>query len=235
VSHFSVVVCIDDPAKLDAVMAPYDENLEDNEHPYWDYWRVGGRFSYYFPYRPEFAAKVIRPERGWDSPSAEPMHCDGGPKGALDLNRLRQERADSARERHAEFAALIAGTPEARSWKQFLAERDAGNLTIDEAREMYHSQPRIRAISQTDFRWDDDPLATYSQPVERYVMHAVAQAVPGFATLTTDGRWMAPGVMGWFAMTDATDDTRAGYLEVANAYIESLPDEVYLIVTDCHV
>ena len=34
-SHFSVVVCTEDPAKLDALMAPYDENLE--VAPYRDY------------------------------------------------------------------------------------------------------------------------------------------------------------------------------------------------------
>lgn len=53
--------------------------------------------------------------------------------------------------------------------------------------------------------------------------------------VTLDGKWMAPGRMGWFAATDATDSTRIGYWETANAYIDALPDDAWLVVIDCHV
>jgi hypothetical protein len=41
--------------------------------------------------------------------------------------------------------------------------------------------------------------------------------------------------MGWFAITDATDGSRIQYLEAANAYIESLPDDTWLVTVDMHI
>ena len=46
---------------------------------------------------------------------------------------------------------------------------------------------------------------------------------------------MAPGDMSWFGMSTESESDQIGYWEVANAYIESLPDDVYLIALDCHV
>ena len=300
-SHFSVVVCIDDPGKLDAVMAPYDENLETepyrdyedgkpagfwavksfredfglnpddatltwaqiaevwnrewaddgpllvgedgraytmstaNPQAKWDYWRIGGRWGGYFPYEPKYARQVMRPESGWDSPGLKPLHCDGGQKCALNLDALREEKADEARKTYAEWTALTDGLPEAKPWSAFVAEVEAKRLDINDARNLYHAQPRIQAISQTDFRWYDDVIGTFGKPEALYVETERARAVPGYATLTLDGRWMAPGRMGWFGMGTDDEGGRIGYWEAANAYIESLPDSTYLIAVDCHI
>lgn len=302
-SHFSVVVCIEDPERLTEVMAPYDENREvapyedyeegepaaywavtslreheglnpddatltwaqvaeaynrrygGDESPLvatgdglraytistrnpdakWDYWRIGGRWGGYFPYHADAAKAVMQPASGWDSPGFKPLHCDGGPKSALNLDALRAEKGEEARKTWAEFRALTDGTPEAKSWAQFVADVKAERLTIDEARTLYHDQPRVRAIKDSDFRWADDPIATFGQPEDRYVAIEVARAVPGYATVTLDGKWMAPGRMGWFGVSTDEQSERIGYWEVANAYIESVPDSAYLIALDCHI
>lgn len=304
-SHFSVTVCAEHPDKLEAILAPYDENLEvepyrdyedgepagfwavsslreeeglnpddatltwqqvadaynkryggdeapmlvddpgrayvmstRNPEAKWDYWRIGGRWGGYFPFLQEHAAEVIKPARGWDSPEViMPQRCDGGPVRALDLAVLREDKAAEARKLWQEYRDLVKGTPEALPWAQF--REMLGSLpgyAIDRAREEYHSQPRVQAIRQHDrFQWMDDPVAEFAVPVDLYAERARAQAVPGFATVTLDGKWMAPGRMGWFAATDATDSTRIGYCEVANAYIERLPDDAWLIAVDCHI
>lgn len=201
----------------------------------WDYWRIGGRWGGYFPYRAENARLVLSSGSGWDSPDIPALHCDGGPKSALDLDALRQEKGAEARKTWAEFAALVAGTPEARPWSEFVADVDAKRLSIDEARTLYHAQPRWQAISQTDFRWTDDAIGTFQQPEDRYVAIEVARAVPGYATVRTDGKWMAPGRMGWFGVSTDEESERIGYWEAANAYIESLPDTAWLVAVDCHI
>jgi hypothetical protein len=303
VSHFSVVVCIDDPARLDEVMAPFDENKEaepyrsyeeggpagywavkslrekgglnpddatltwaqvaeahnrlwDDSEPLliaedgrayfmstynpeskWDYWRIGGRWGGYFPYREGCRRQVIKPERGWDSPEViMPDRCDGGPKSALDLTALRDIRAAEARKAYAEWTELVRGTPEALPWSVFAENISAGNgYTIERAREEYHSQPRVQAIRDSDFRHYDDAIATFGKPEALYVESERARAVPGYATVTLDGRWMAPGKMGWFGVTDDGEGDRIGYWETANACIEAVPDSAYLIALDCHI
>jgi hypothetical protein len=201
----------------------------------WDWWSVGGRWTGYFPYRPEFAREVIHGQPGLGADKVAPLHCDGGPKRALNLDALRAEKVIEATACYAEFHALIAGTPEAKSWASFRADLDAKRLTIEEARRQYHEQPAVRALEGTDFRWHDDPIAEFGVPESLYVGRQEARAVPGYATITTDGRWMAPGLMGWFGMSDHTEDSQIGYWEAANAYIDSLSDDAFLVVVDCHI
>src|SRR6266498_1647520 len=249
-SHYSVIVCTLNPADIEARLAPFDENLvpcpddcatEDctncvNPRAKWDWWVVGGRWGGYFAYRAEHAKAVIMPERQWSSPDFKPLHCDGGPKYALDFDVMRAEKVDQARKTYAEWTALTAGTPDALPWHVFTENISEGNgYTIDQARKEYRSQPRIKALEGTDFRWYDDPVSTFGVPEDRYVEHARAQAVPGWGILTLDGRWMEQGNMGWWGMNDATEGSRIGYWEASNAYLESLDDNVYLICVDAHI
>jgi len=253
-THFPVVVCVDDPHDLDAALAPFDENLyepcqdcqDGNSCPHedcgvnpqakWDWWVTGGRWGGYFPYRDEHAGLIIKPEERWSSPELKPGYCDGGPKLALDLDRMRAEQMAKARDVYAEWEKVTAGTPDALPWRVFMQNISEGNgYTIDQARGEYHAQPRIVAIRDTDFRWYDDPVEEFGVSEDLYVERARARAVPGWAILTVDGRWMEQGNMGWFGWNDATEGSRIGYWEVANAYIESLPDSTFLICVDCHI
>ncbi len=245
-----------DPVTWADIARIYNERYPDEERPLlvddsgraytmstynpdskWDYWRIGGRWAGYFPYRQEFAAQVIKSEHAWVSPDMiMPLHCDGGPKRALDLNALREEAAAKARKTFAEFQDVIAGTPDALPWASFRDLIDSvPGYTIDQARTEYHSQPRVQKIQQSDFRWNDDPIAEFAVGEKVYTERQRARAVPGFATLTLDGKWTAPGRMGWFATTDATESTQIGYWEAANAYIDTLSDDTHLIVLDCHI
>jgi hypothetical protein len=204
----------------------------------WDWWVVGGRWPGRFIYRQEFEAQAIEPKPHWGAPdeTIPPLHCDGGPKRALDLGALREEKAVQARKTYAEWRTVTAGTPDALPWSAFADNiSPERGYTADEAREEYRSQPRVQAIKDTDFSWHDDAIAEFQIPESLYVERQRAQAVPGWAILTADGRWMEQGRMGWWAMNDATEGSRIGYWEAANAYIESLPDDTWLIAVDCHI
>jgi hypothetical protein len=316
VSHFSVVVCIDDPAKLDATLAPFDENLEvepyrdyekgapakfwavdslrkheglnpddatltwaevadahnrryapsyveagllrpEQESPLlvddsgraysmstrnpqakWDWWSVGGQWAGYFVAGKGARARVLKPQRNHRSADViDADRCDGGQKRDLDLEALRERKARDEMKRLAEWRTVTEGTPKALSWASFRDQvSDETGYTIDRAREEYHSQPRVQAIRQTDFSWDDDPIAEYDgQPSALLIEKAKARAVPGYAVIALDGHWIAPGEMGWFGMSTETESEQIGYWEAANAYIESLPGDAYLIVVDCHI
>jgi len=209
-----------------------------NPESKWDYWRIGGRWGGYFPYRNECAALVIKTERGWDSPDdIMPLHCDGGPKSALNLKAMREEKAAEARKLYAEYRETAAGTPDALPWSAFRDNISEGTgYDIEQARTEYHSQPRVLALRSSEtFKWHDDVIREFSVPEKLYVKRERARAVPGYATITTDGRWMAPGKMGWFGMGSDDESSRIGYWEAANAYIEALPDDAWLVALDCHI
>lgn len=206
-----------------------------NPESKWDWWAIGGSWAGYFIAREGAARRVIAPQRNHRSAGViMPGRCDGGFRADLDLDALRKARAAEAAGKRAEWLELVAGTPEALPWKSF-TDRICETYVIEQARDEYHSQPRIQAISQTDFRWYDDPVAEFGQPERLYVLKAMARAVPGYAIVTADGRWMAPGRMGWFGASTDEDGDRIGYQEAANAYIEALPGTAFLVAVDCHI
>ena len=203
----------------------------------WDWWQIGGRWGGHFPYRKGCEHEVIpaEPHRSSDNEPVPGGHCDGGPVRALDLNRLRKDKADGARKEHAAYLTAIAGTPEALPWSVFAENISEGSgYDIGQAREEYNSQPRIAALHDNKdyaFRGNED----FQMPEAQYIERARAAAVPGWATITTDGRWMEQGRMGWFAMSDATDGSKIGYWEAAGAYIGSLPDDAWIVRVDAHI
>lgn len=204
----------------------------------WDWYSIGGRWAGQFVFRPQHKDLVIHGERSWTNENdvIMPGHCDGGQKRALDLPRMRDEAAKEAKKTYATYAEVTAGTPDALPWSAFTDNVSAGNgYTIDQAREEYHSQPRIIALQQNK---DFGPFTNnedFACGEKLYIERARARAVPGFALLTTDGHWMAPGDMGWFGMSTDSEGSRIGYWETANAYVEALPDDAWLISVDCHI
>ncbi|WP_034271069.1 hypothetical protein [Haloechinothrix halophila] len=70
---------------------------------------------------------------------------------------------------------------------------------------------------------------------DEYVQQCRDQAIPGWATLTHDGRWLSPGRMGWFGMSDEDPQSQADYLTEANAYLDSLSGDMWLVTVDCHI
>lgn len=303
-SHFTVIVCTEDPSELESLLAPYDETLEvaeyreheqgepkdywavrtfreqDNLNPddatltwaqiaevhnrrwddsppmlidehgraysmstsnpkgKWDYWRVGGRWGGFFTTTSPGDPRLFRPERDWDSPDVIAKDsCNGGPKELLDLAGMRERAAAEARENYEKWSKVVECTPEARPWSEFADMLGViDGYTREQAQLEYRTQPRMVAIEGSEFAdmWGC-PIEEYQKPANIYVELARASAVPGYALVTCEGKWMARGEMGWFGTsTDSTSD-RVGYLEVANAYIQSLPDSIYLIAVDCHV
>lgn len=210
-----------------------------NPESKWDYWRVGGRWGGAFPVRAGHEHEVLEPQAGWDSPEEMPAgYCDGGPKGALDLERMRDEAEQRARESHREYAALVQNTPEALPWRTFTDNISEGTgYTVEQARIEYNSQPRIVRLKGTRYAdlLSTDPIEAFSSSEDAYAARARAGAVPGYALLTASGEWVAPGKMGWWAMSSDEEGDREAYRAKANAYVDALPDDMYLVRIDCHI
>lgn len=230
--------------KIDADGRAY-EMTTSNPQGYWDYWRIGGRWGGYFPFRPGEQDNVIMPQADWDSPDeVRPDYCDGGPLRSLDIARMRKIAETKAIDRYRNFHQLVKGTPEPLPWASFIKKVTPGinvtpeGYTIDEARRDYANQERINLLlgSVFDQPFSEDIAVEFNGKTEgQYASLAAATAVPGFATVTAEGEWLSGGTMGWFGSHTGDEDDKVRYLERANAYIDSLPESMYLIVTDCHV
>jgi hypothetical protein len=207
----------------------------------WDWWQTGGRWTGWFQVRPEYVGHpgVINGKPGtMTAANTDPDKCDGGPKRVLDLARTRDWAQVDEAENYAKFQKLVEGTPEAELWSSFIArhEADKAGYPIDWAREVYHAQPRVQALKGTDFDfWTADALERFQRPREEVLARAAARAVPGFATLTLDGQWKEPGEMGWFGMSTDTPETQDEYYAWANEYVDSLDDEIVLVLVDVHI
>jgi hypothetical protein len=266
-SHFTVVVCLDDPADvwddLRAALAPFDETREVapyrkylpgepagdpvyelstyNPDSKWDSWGVGGdpEWGHFRHHEGHEWQVLLGHDEPWDRARARlpSRHCHGGPKASLDLDGLRAENVAGVAACYDRWLENTAGTAEARPWREFYRQAtESSGYSMAKAEKDYFAQPRLRALKGTEFEFRrlGCPIEAFQKPLHLLLEQARLVAVPGWATLTTDGRWLEqtkPGRIG-FPPKDEHDHR---YLEDANAYIDSLPDTAWLIAADCHI
>lgn len=238
----------------------YDEEKDQaytystyNPDSKWDWYQVGGRWSGYFPVKQPLdmdqADQLIQGQRSWtneDQPR-EAWTVDGGPIRLLDLDLLRDRKGTEAGERYDAYQALVQDLPEALPYRVFAEDaqgiveltenRQEISDTWDRARKAYQSQPRVRAARESErFKWDFECLiGEFSVSREFYVEKARNAAVPGYAMVTPEGEWVAPGKMGWFGMSSDSEEDMAMFKTKCNAYIEALHPDTLLLAVDCHI
>lgn len=208
-----------------------------NPESMWDYWRIGGRWRGYFRAKQD-GPGLITSRSDWDSPKeAKPgLRADGGPKRLLDFEAMRVEAEVRANGEYDKWDAICLGTPHADGWPHFVGLVDVGEITIDEARRQYREQPRIEAARRADIGDWDCPVEKFMSGREEYVVEARRGAVPGYALVTLDEEWVAPGRMGWFGMSSDEAGSRSACRSAVNAYLdEKVADDDLLIALDCHI
>ena len=211
-----------------------------NPQAKWDWWQIGGRWTGYFRVRPAWIGdeNLINgePDAMTDA-NTDRERCDGGPKRMLDFAAMRDWAEVDEGAKWKDFRAIADKHPDTKSWAWHLARvhDDSDPMTIEQARAAYHGQPGVQALNDTDFRWHDDPHETFAVDLAAFQANARRDAVPGWSLLTLDGRWREKGHMGWFGMSDATDESTVAYKTWANEYLESLEDDVILVAVDVHI
>jgi hypothetical protein len=248
---------LDEPATWETVVTLYRERYGDgdddrlhydgdtdraytmstyNPDSKWDYWRIGGRG------RDRFVAKqesplLVHSKRDWDSPKATHVRqrrCDGGPIRLLDFEAMRREAEKKANARYTDWETVAAKHPTARGWDHFVGLVEAKSIDIGGARRTYGDQPLI-AEWRTRDEWGDCPVQEFMPPREEYVARARAAAVPGYALVTLDEEWLAPGRMGWFGGSSDGPGEREAYHVAANKYLETVNPDIILVALDCHI
>ena len=116
-------------------------------------------------------------------------------------------------------------------------------MSIEEARESYHHQPRVIAIQKLNeslpegekiLGWMGADIEHFQVSREEFVQEARDEALCPYAYVM-DGEWHAPGKMGWFGMSSDTRADRVRFAREFNELLDSLPDDTELTLVDCHI
>jgi hypothetical protein len=201
-----------------------------NPNKHWDYHRIGGRWSGFFPIKPTGAAGYLVPGKHWDGPkNVKAGTADQCTVSQLDIDRARREAADEAAARFDKWDALVKEHGQARSW----ADVRAQFTDIDEAREVYQSQPLIMAARATkDYGWDP-PVDELGYDRAAYIRTCENRTLVPYAVVK-DGKWIAKGTMGWFGCSHDECDMDK-WNEDFHRMLADLPPDTMLTIVDCHI
>jgi hypothetical protein len=159
----------------------------------------------------------------------------------LDFAAMRESHAEAAGKRYDRWESLLAEHGPAKPWSHFAGLAQVEEITWDEARRQYRKQPLIVAVTALEdcdewlVGWGDCAVEAFTPPRDEYVRLAAASAVPSYALVSLDGRWGAPGRMGWFGMSSDGPGEREAYDLDANRYLDQLAPDDLLVVIDCHI
>lgn len=232
-------VLVDENGEVTAV---FDRTNPDAK---WDWYQVGGRWSGYFKLKanamdaPGTLAKVGGSGVFGNEPKFD---ADIVTRGDVDSEGMRDEAGNKAGDRWDRVHAVIDGTPEPESWDSVRERHES----IDDAREFYGAQERIKAVRDHDRKCFEekrfeDELLGWSESVEKFsvsrevfVQEARDSAICPYAYIYK-GEWRAPGDMGWWGFSSDTEESKRVFLKEFNELWNSLPDDTVLTLTDCHI
>lgn len=207
-----------------------------------DGWKIGGRWSRHFKPRCTGDRDLIHGEAptgagvAADAGSALAGWVAGGLKSALDIDGTRDEVGGLAAREWDAFDGQRKQHPPALGWSGFLArsiaEPDAYPIT--RARADYQAQPLVAALSLVRPFMAPCPIDQHGVGRDAYIQQERDRAIPGYALLTLEGEWVKPGDIGMFGTSSADEGSMAIYRDRVNAYVDALPDDTWLIVTECH-
>lgn len=203
----------------------------------WDYWRVGGRWRDHFIAAEWPDERLITTDADWDSPSERKRRgCDGGPRGLLDFDAMRDLAAGRRVEAYDGWQTIVEKHGQPPAWRDLYGLVELGELDRDEARRRYNTHPAIVAARGADIAgWGEGPEEMYGTTREEFIRLRHLEAVPGYALVTLDGEWIAPGRMGWFGMSTDEAGEREAYWIAANKYLEELDPDALVVCLDLHI
>ncbi len=223
-SHFTVAVAtkknsIDEVEKLlepyyegKEVEAYLDEDGDEttyNPNSKWDWYSIGGRWN----------NPLIVEKNNTDV-------CEDGDVGMFASNDNKVEghpelkRVNGAKIKDIKFDMLNGGIEKAkREWELLVEEQEP-------------QTPEEKDIVETNVYIPQYYIDQYGTK-EEYVRQSTMFSTWAFVN---ENGWCEQGKMGWWAMNDATKDSRKEFIDKLNEYINA-PEhqDEYLFIVDCHI
>jgi len=224
-SHFCVAVATKkkDIEEVDRLLKPYWEELEVepykdedgdettyNPNSKWDWYSIGGRYNHW----------LITDKDNTDTFDDGQIGLFGGVSDGTVEGHPELKRVNAARIKDIKFDMIGGNYDKAlREWELIVEEQEPQN---EEEQEIV--------------KWN---LYKPSYYVEQYgTKEEYARQESMFSTwaFVNEEGWAEQGEMGFWAMHNATKDSRLDFIEKLNEYIKS-PEhqEEYLWIIDCHI
>lgn len=188
-----------------------------NEESKWDWWTIGGRWSNFFG-----STDIIKVVD-------------------IDWNTNLAIRDLEANTTYDEYERAAAGLEIEHRWSDLLERVEAGEMKIDAARDMYHSQPWYVAARSVMDPFMMEGVESYfmigSGGREAFIKRERNKVGVPFAFIDFDGEWHEKGSMGWFGMTigeSAQDVWATEYFNYLEQVRGDQPNAVVVNV-DCHI
>lgn len=199
----------------------------------WDWYQLGGRWTGFLKLKEgsdgEVGEHSLVSER-----RAKPGYADAALKKDIDFEFMKNNAAEKASEWYDKVMNLIGHTEPNKPWCEFVEKVKNKEITIDEAREQYYTQPRlIEAKKHTEELGWFFEVDEFLQPKEEYVKTERDAAVSTFAVLK-DGVWYERGKMGWWAVVHDEKDQDVWNSKVSEL-IDSVDDDTLISIYDCHI
>lgn len=221
-SHFTVMVFGENPEQQ---LAPYDENLENVENPKWDWYALGGRWSGFF--------KEI----------GTGIHKDVIKKSDIDIDGMKNDLMATGEKQYDEVIGIINKWVNSGyiknipiSWERYKELIARKYMTVDEARESYHSsQTYIKDLRNAGYGFfTKDPIDDYFlKDKEEFLEKHVSDMIVPYAYIK-DGKWFSKGEMGWFGIS-FNEISEEEYLKMFWDAFNSVPDDTMCYLYDCHI
>lgn len=179
-----------------------------NPNKKWDWWVVGGRWS-----------KHLLLKNG--------TKVDTALKSTVDMKKMLSDAEHSAKERYDLAQSILKGRT-FEPWSKLIAKHKDN---IEGARREYWGQQAVKDLSSHDkFRWSEN-LEDFLLPRREFV-HKLSRSAVGTFTVLKDGEWHERGEMGWWG---CVSNEVAGWEDMWMNLWESIPDDQWVTVVDCHI
>ncbi len=205
-----------------------------NPNAKWDWYVLGGRWSGCFIRLKADATSGVEGESGaFDNK----VGYDAALKRDIDFDAIRREAEEKGRIYYREVAEKCGGTiPHLEiHWNTLLSDKRYANLSINEKRELYHSQEAVKVWYAAGF---DSPfigpqIEDFQCTEDDYAASCAQNSFIPYAYVI-NGEWHGQGDMGWFGVSTNECD-RNDWCKQVWDMIESLPDDTLISFYDCHI
>lgn len=209
----------------------------ENPNKKWDWWQTGGRWTGFFPLKPNVEPELG--DRSFLGSAPEERHGDYVTIDQIDFDVVVSRMHENALKFWNEWQRLILG----ETFGPFEGPRsraiDIGLLVVRQGPPEPGEERRAISwagkVPDSDSRctWHDVWTETSKEEFLQKYLEAF-NPIQTYARLDETG-WQQPGRMGWWACSDATAESRAEYTKNFTEWLRATPANAKLVVVDCHI